>query len=300
MNRNKLTVIGLGLMAGSFAMACKQQNCFNSVQGYDIDEAVTNYALDNYIIDQKIAEINTANLQDSDVIVLGTPLTATLNLLPKLAEVINHEALIFDLGSVKESIVSAGGELFSSHRSTFIGAHPMVGSHEQGISNATPDLYNNKPFILVPTTDSNTETSKDDHLKKLYQLIEEITARPVIMSSQDHDHMAAGLSHLPHLLAIAMMQATANSDHDNVDLSLAGGSFKDMTRVAQSDPQLWHDIFSHNCEEMAKWWSQIKTQIEKNLEYYQNISSSNCSHNTQGSDQLSYLEQAATARKSLE
>ncbi len=281
-------------MAGSFALACKKFDCFNQVQAYDINKSVTDYAVENHIIDNVMTDDFANELRDSDFIVLGTPVSETVKLIPQLAESIKHKTIIFDLGSVKQKIRQTADRYFQYHPADFICAHPMVGSHHQGIHHCQTDLYQDKPFILI-------QSDKDESETKLADLVSTIKGQPVAMTCEEHDHMAAGLSHLPHLLAIAMVHSINSNAREYFDFSLAAGSFKDMTRVAQANPYLWHDIFAQNSHEIAYWWEQLKEQVDKNISYYQQQNSSQ-KHNGQEhpDQQLAYLEQAAAVRKSLE
>ncbi|ACB85618.1 prephenate dehydrogenase [Natranaerobius thermophilus] len=298
MNKNNLLVIGLGLMAGSLALSLKECDCFNKITGYDINKDSMSDAINNHIIDDTINELSGETLTEFDYIILGTPVSETLKLLPDLASKIDHNTIIFDLGSVKKPVITKAREVISNQNNSnidFIGGHPMVGSHKQGIKHVMTNLFTQKPFILTPV--GNKKFEDDTSVNMISQLLVKINSHPVVMSAEKHDHIVAALSHIPHLIASVMVNTI--STRSEFDMTLAGGSFKDMTRVAKADPLLWEDIFHHNNEEIVEWWEEIKGQVDQVLASYQRDDSTS-EQNIKRIEIKEYLSTASNTRQKLE
>jgi len=261
--------VGLGLMSGSLAIAFKNKKIFEQVLGFDRDQGATQYALDNQLIDHQVHELSEIDFSLVDLVIIGTPVSDTIQLLPVLRSHIQGDTMLLDLGSTKRSVMQKAQELFSNSPAVFVGGHPMTGLDSSGIKHATEKLYDHKPFILVPMDDHVNSPA----IEYLQQILKQVSARPIIMTKEEHDHMAAGLSHLPNLLAYHLVNAieSFHSDAQEVQfpLSLASGSFRDATRVARSNPELWEDIFLHNSDNLIKWWEHFKGQVDGFLGLYE-------------------------------
>jgi prephenate dehydrogenase len=261
-NRSSLniSIIGLGVIGGSIGLAIKQADPDFIVTGFDsvenIDAALQRDAID-------FGSISLPSLlHDADIIFLCTPVHTIIELLPIIAKNCKRSAIITDVGSTKSEIVNAAKKIFHSH-GTFIGGHPMAGSEGKGIEFADALLFQNATYVLCA---DNTQKKK---ISKLTSLLQSIGARVLFLSAKDHDTIAASISHLPQLIAVAMMNMVEqkNKKHPGY-LQLAAGGFRDITRIASSPYGMWNDILASNSIEIRKIlkeFSSLLSRFEKDL-----------------------------------
>lgn len=243
MNKRKVVVIGLGLIGGSIALAIKKEHSNCLVFGYDIKEDQVKIAKSLGIIDESVDTIESA-VVDADLIILATPVTRTEELLLELANYeLKPSAIITDVGSTKEKIV-ANSKGLAAKNVTFIGGHPMAGSHKTGVVAAKVHLFENAFYILTPSSDTN--------MNKIIQLqnwLKGTKAKFIEMSPQQHDQLTGIISHFPHLIAASLVHQVAKIEKDEPLLAnLAAGGFRDITRIASASPIMWRDILIHNKE----------------------------------------------------
>ncbi|UYZ83690.1 bifunctional prephenate dehydrogenase/3-phosphoshikimate 1-carboxyvinyltransferase [Entomomonas sp. E2T0] len=237
---DKVTVIGLGLIGGSFAKAIKERGLSQQVVGFDKSVDTCQIAIQNQVIDHSAASLIDA-CQNADLIVLAIPILAVEKLLPQLAELDLGKAVITDVGSVKGNIVDAVRLAMPDQLSIFVPGHPIAGSERSGIEAANSELFVNHKVILTP----NDQTSLTA-LQLVTSIWRTLGADVEQMSVEHHDEILAATSHLPHLLAYGLVDCLAKN-HDNLDIfRYAAGGFRDFTRIAGSDPIMWHDIFLAN------------------------------------------------------
>ncbi len=260
----KIAVFGLGLMGGSLAAALKRFTTEIIVYGYDFDDTM-NQALELKIIDHKVDKLNDLP-SDLEIAFLAAPISSNLDLLKQLAALDKWDnLLISDLGSTKQSIVEFADSLPGDNWS-FIGGHPMVGSEKSGIDASTPYLFENAVYIL---SDSEKKTAADEKLSLLINILYKIGARIIKIPAAFHDKLAAHISHLPHLLAVSLVDFIGKQQKNDLFYQLAGGGFRDLTRVAGSSVDLWKDILGQNkenvCEVIDNFIGHL-SEIKKNLE----------------------------------
>lgn len=237
---DKVTVIGLGLIGGSFAKAIKERGLSQQVVGFDTSASTCQVAIQNQVIDYSTTSLIEA-CQNADLIVLAIPILAVEKLLPQLAELDLGKAVITDVGSVKGNIVNAVRLAMPDQLSIFVPGHPIAGSERSGIEAANSELFVNHKVILTP----NDQTSLTA-LQLVTNIWRTLGADVEQMSVEHHDEILAATSHLPHLLAYGLVDCLAKN-HDNLDIfRYAAGGFRDFTRIAGSDPVMWHDIFLAN------------------------------------------------------
>lgn len=237
---DKVTVIGLGLIGGSFAKAIKERGLSQQVVGFDTSAGTCQIAIQNQVIDYSTTSLIEA-CQNADLIVLAIPILAVEKLLPQLAELDLGKAVITDVGSVKGNIVNAVRLAMPDQLSIFVPGHPIAGSERSGIEAANSELFVNHKVILTP----NDQTSLTA-LQLVTNIWCTLGADVEQMSVEHHDEILAATSHLPHLLAYGLVDCLAKN-HDNLDIfRYAAGGFRDFTRIAGSDPVMWHDIFLAN------------------------------------------------------
>lgn len=239
----RIAILGTGLIGGSMGLAWRQRRTDCFVVGHD-RPAVLEEAAARGAIDAKAADPATA-VADADLVVLATPLTVTLRLLEQIAPHLAPEALVTDVASVKAPVVAQAQQMLPAETS-FIGGHPMAGSEAQGIAHATPILFENAAYVLCPSASRDVAQLQAEHAG-LLDLIAATGARPLVLDAEEHDRIAAAVSHLPQLLAVTLVNAIAEADDEaRHALRLAAGGFRDMTRIAASPFAMWRDILIGN------------------------------------------------------
>ena len=239
----RISLLGTGLIGGSLALAWQEQYPDCTIVGYDRPE-VLEIAENRGAIDAKAADPITA-VEGADVVVLATPLATVVKLLGQIADHLDEGTYVTDVASVKRPVLDQAEEVLPEHVH-FLGGHPMAGAEEAGIEHADPLLFENAVYALCRP---NNATESDDALGPLTSLIESTGARPLFLDADEHDHLVATVSHLPQLLAVALVNTVAPTEGDASSgraLQLAGGGFRDMTRIATSPFEMWRDILVGN------------------------------------------------------
>ena len=235
-----VSVIGLGLIGGSIALAIRERWPATRIAGVD-RKAVLAHALSSGAIDR--AADNAAGVSDADLIILAAPVRQNLKLLAEVAPRLPTSAIVTDVGSTKRGIVDAAAVLACS---SFVGGHPIGGAEQGGFGFARPDLFKHRPWIFTPV--SATPAAVVD---RLYEFARGVGARPSSMDAADHDRVMAFLSHLPQLTASALMDVIGSSAGEN-GLRLAGRGLVDTTRLASSPPDTWRDVCATNADAIAE------------------------------------------------
>lgn len=258
MDNRKVFIIGLGLIGGSIALAIKEehQNC--QVYGYDINENQLKVAKSLRVIDE-VADTIETGVKDADLIIVATPVSKTEEL---ILELVNYDlkpsAIITDVGSTKEKIVNKA-KLFAEKDVTFIGGHPMAGSHKTGVEAAKSHLFENAFYILTPA--SETEMNKIIHLQNW---LKGTKAKFIEMSPEQHDKLAGVISHFPHLIAASLVHQVSKLEKEEpMLLQLAAGGFRDITRIASASPVMWRDILVHNKQTVLSLLTNWQTEMER-------------------------------------
>ena len=242
---NRLIVVGVGLIGGSLALAAKKNDICNKVIGVDSGKKALSAALKRGVIDDSYEDIKEIahSLESGDLILLSVPTLATSEVLKSLKGNLNEAVTITDTASVKGSVVKDVKSLFGNVPSNFVFGHPIAGAERSGVEAAKSDLYRGHRVILTPVEDTGLE-----HLVRVSQLWQMVGAEVTQMSFEEHDKLLAATSHLPHVIAYSLVDTLANdTGNDNIFCYAAGG-FRDFTRIASSDPQMWHDIVFANRE----------------------------------------------------
>ena len=251
----KIVISGLGLMGASLALALKRADRNSIICGYDFPD-VLKYAVEHEIIDQAI-ENWPDDCADAEIIFLATPLQVIEKHLADLNGKIAADTIVTDLGSTKQHIENFVRRI--QFQSIYVGGHPLAGAEKTGIRAANPLLYENAIYVL---TGSNVE--QEAVSRKLIPLLNRIKARIIHLSAAEHDQVVAYTSHLPQLLAIAMVNIVANKNKENDSFQqLAAGGFRDLTRIADSGFQIWHDIFYTNLENVKQAIDQLMSQLQQ-------------------------------------
>jgi len=238
----QVTVIGLGLMGGSLAGALRGQ-C-RAVVGVDRDGATVETALARGVVDRGTTDL-AEGVAEADVVILATPVRVILDLLDTMGPLLPEGCLLMDLGSTKTEILARMDLLPETVQP--LGGHPMCGKETSGIDAADPALYHGQPFILSPLTRTSASA-----LGLGRAVVEAVSARPLLLSPEQHDRVVAAISHLPYLLACGLVGAAEDvAARDALVWLVAASGFRDTSRLAASDVTMMLDILMTNHEAIA-------------------------------------------------
>ncbi|MBQ0132495.1 MAG: prephenate dehydrogenase/arogenate dehydrogenase family protein [Comamonas sp.] len=240
----QLGLIGCGLMGGSFALALKEAGLVKRVVGYSKSPTTTARALKMGVIDVEAPSALLATA-GADLVLLAVPVSATEATLKSIKHLVTPQMLIMDVGSTKADVVQAARNALGSQVASFVPAHPNTGKEVAGVAHADAQLYRGAKVVLTPT-----ERTLTSHLQKAQALWTALGCDVRTMSPETHDAAFAAVSHLPHMLAFAMMQSVMGQAQADAFLSLAGPGFRDFTRIAAGDPHMWRDILLANKSEV--------------------------------------------------
>jgi prephenate dehydrogenase len=277
----QLGLIGCGLMGGSFALALKKAGLVKRVVGYSKSPSTTERARLMGVIDIEAPSALLA-VSGADIVLIAVPVAATEATFKAIKHLVTPNVLIMDVGSTKRDVIDAARRALREHIGTFVPAHPIAGKEVSGVENADAELYVGRQVILTPI-----ERTQTVQLQKAVDVWTALGCRVLKMSPEQHDAAFAAVSHLPHLIAFALMNGISGQPQGKDYLTLAGPGFRDFTRIAASDPKVWRDIFVSNREELLE---QSKI-FQRNLQALELIISSG---NTEALEGL--LEQASNTR----
>lgn len=284
MNFKQICIIGLGLIGGSLAKSIRRRysNCF--ILGIDTNQDNLDAAIAEGTINLGARHI-CPEIGQAEIIFICTPVSSIPSMLAQIAPLVSPNAIITDTGSTKREIVEAAQNILRRNVN-FIGGHPMAGTQNSGYRASLPHLFENAYYVLTPLL----ETS-DDALDSLTNLLESIGAIPLIMDAKLHDEIVCSISHLPHVVAAALVNTVCSVDDPNhFRERLAAGGFRDITRIASSDPAMWESISFSNRDELLKAIALMQEQLE-------NFAQMLKSNNRQGVKD--YFEKAQQYRSSL-
>ncbi len=242
----QLGLIGCGLMGGSFALALKRAGLVKRVVGYSKSPSTTDRARQMGVIDVEAPSALLA-VAGADIVLLAVPVAATEPTLKAIRHLVTPQMLVMDVGSTKADVVEAARHALRDRVGSFVPAHPIAGAETAGVGQANADLYRDRQVILTPI-----ERTLTAQLLRAETVWKAIGCRVRKMAPQDHDAAFAAVSHLPHLLAFAAMNAVTSQAQGETFLGLGGPGFRDFTRIAGADPVMWRDILLANREEMMR------------------------------------------------
>lgn len=242
----QLGLIGCGLMGGSFALALKRAGLVQRVVGYSKSPSTTERARQMGVIDVEAPSALLA-VSGADIVLLAVPVSATEATFKAIRHLVSPTTLIMDVGSTKRDVVDAARRVLRDHVGCFVPAHPITGKEVSGVEHADADLYAGKQVILTPI-----ERTFTIQLQKAVDVWTALGCNVIKMSPQAHDAAYAAVSHLPHLIAFALINSISGQARGKDFLALAGPGFRDFTRIAASDPKMWRDILIANKEELLE------------------------------------------------
>ena len=252
----QLGLIGCGLMGGSFALALKRAGLVKRVVGYSKSPSTTERAHQLGVIDAQAPSALQA-VSGSDVVLLAVPVAATESTLKAIRHLVTRDMLVMDVGSTKHDVVETARRVLGDEVGAFVPCHPIAGKELAGVSHATPDLYRDHHVVITPI-----ERTGVAQLNKAQAVWEAIGSRVHMMSPQAHDAALAAVSHLPHLVAFAAVDAIQQQPQGRDFLALAGPGFRDYTRIAASDPQVWRDILLANRQEVLAQSRLLRERLD--------------------------------------
>lgn len=267
--KKRVLLIGLGLIGGSIGLAIsRNRDVF--ISGYDIGEKQARLAKSLHVIDH-ICTDYAKEAQNADFIIISTPVSQTEKIVHELSEMkLKMGVIITDVGSTKSQIVESS-KCLKQERVYFIGGHPMAGSHKSGVGSSKAHLFENAFYILTPS-----ENTPRRIVESLKDLLSGTKANFVEMTAEEHDEIAGLISHFPHIIAASLVHNVAGYENERHNISrLAAGGFRDITRIASSNPTMWRDILIHNREQLLgmfdRWMEEMKS-VRKMIEIFDSAS----------------------------
>lgn len=251
----RLCIIGVGLIGGSLARALKASGACGEVVGYGRSAEALQSALELGVIDRAETDIAAA-VKGADVIVLGMPVGAMETVLSQLKPHLEAQSILTDVGSTKGSVVEAAKRVFGTLPPRFVPGHPIAGTEQSGVEASFAELYQQRRVILTPDAETDSEA-----LERVRWMWQQAGAEVIDMSVIHHDEVLAATSHLPHMLAFTLVDTLARlEDHDDI-FRFAAGGFRDFTRIASSNPQMWHDICLNNRDALLKMVQRFTSEL---------------------------------------
>ena len=240
----QLGLIGCGLMGGSFALALKRAGLVKRVVGYSKSPSTTDRARQMGVIDVEAPSALLA-VSGADIVLIAVPVASTEATFKSIKHLVTPQRLIMDVGSTKRDVVDAGRRSLREQIGCFVPTHPITGKEVSGVENADADLYAGRQVVLTPI-----ERTNPVQLQQAVDVWAALGCKVLKMTPENHDAAFAAVSHLPHLIAFALMNAISGQALGNDFLSLAGPGFRDFSRIAAADPVMWRDIMVSNREEL--------------------------------------------------
>lgn len=241
----RLAVIGVGLIGGSFALALKQARLATHVVGAGRSAANLRLALERGAIDA-IAGDAAAAAREADVILVAAPVAQFERLFKEIAATISTKTIVTDAGSTKRDVIAAARRALGARVSQFVPGHPVAGAEKSGAAAASAELFRGRRVVLTPLSENDSSD-----VEKIAVLWSACGANVTRMDAEEHDSVLATVSHLPHLLAFALVHEVAQRANAEQLFSYAAGGFRDFTRIASSHPEMWRDISVANRDRLV-------------------------------------------------
>lgn len=255
--KRRVLLIGVGLIGGSVALAIKKEHEDAHIAGYDVNHESARLAKKMNMIDEVVQEL-AVEATKADLIMLACPVKQVEKFITVLAELpLKKHVIISDVGSTKSDIMKKSTVLYEKGF-TFIGGHPMAGSHKSGAGSARAHLFENAFYILTPL-----EETENERLNELKEWLKGTKAKFITMDATEHDHITGIVSHFPHLIAASLVRQVKNHAMKDERVTwLAAGGFRDITRIASSSPEMWSDIFKQNQHTLLDLIDEWKAEME--------------------------------------
>jgi prephenate dehydrogenase len=283
-----LGLIGCGLMGASLALAARQAGLVSHITAYDRAPEHLDWGQKHHVIDTVATDLPSL-IRHCDCLVLAIPVGAIRELLPKIGPYLMPHTCVMDMGSTKADVVAAAQSALGSAFSQFVGTHPIAGRAESGPQAAQAHLFEGCQVVLTPTPETSPQC-----LTQVQQWWTALGAQVVQQSPQTHDEAMAAVSHLPHLLAFALMNSLGQQAQAQTLLALAGPGFRDFSRIAGADPVLWRDVLEANAGALLQQLDAFETQLRQVRHWL-----TNPSNETHQAALLSWIQIASQTRQGL-
>jgi len=252
----RLALIGCGLMGGSFALALRQAGLVHHITGFSASEKTRQRAVQLRVIDQACTSVAEA-VQGADIVLLAVPVGAMQSSFVAMRESLAPQALLMDVGSTKCDVIAAAQAALGDRLNCLVPAHPIAGKEVAGIEHAEATLYQARRTILTPLPQNSIR-----QIKTASEVWTAIGSHVSHMTPEAHDATFAAVSHLPHLLAFAAVNALTAQPQGAAFLEMAGPGFRDFSRIAASDPAVWRDILSANQAEVLAQMTHFRAALD--------------------------------------
>lgn len=256
---NKLCIIGVGQIGGSLARALRVAKAARTIVGYGRDPAHLKRALELGAIDRAETVLADA-VQDADMVVLAVPVGAMAEVLREIAPRLDARAVVTDVGSVKGAVVAEARNALGARFSVFVPGHPLAGTEKSGVEASIARLFDGKRVVLTPEPDTDPGA-----VQRVTDMWRATGAEVLTMTAAHHDEALAATSHLPHMLAYTLVDTLLKLNDRDTLFALTASSFRDVTRVAASDPGMWHDICLTNRVALVKMLKHYRGQLDELL-----------------------------------
>lgn len=240
----KLVIIGVGLIGGSFALALKKAGAVKHVVGLGRTRKNLNAALKLGVIDEIATDVAVA-VRDADMVLIGTPVGQMPAVMKAIAPHLGAKTIVTDGGSTKQDVIAAARRYLKPHFARFVPAHPMAGTEHSGAAAAFAELYQNRKVILVPQRETSSVA-----VARVRGAWQACGANVVVLQAREHDDILAAVSHLPHVVAFALMGTLAQRKDAKRVLGFSAGGLRDTVRISGSSPEMWRDIFLANRKQL--------------------------------------------------
>ena len=257
MKFQRLALIGCGLMGGSFALALRQAGLVQHITGFSASEKTRQRAVDLKVIDQACSSVAEA-VQGADLVLLAVPVGAMHSSFAALRDTLSPNALLMDVGSTKCDVIAAAQAALGERLNCLVPAHPIAGKEVAGIEHAEATLYQARRTILTPLPQNSIR-----QIKMASEVWTAIGSHVSQMTPEAHDATFAAVSHLPHLLAFAAVNALTAQPQGAAFLEMAGPGFRDFSRIAASDPAVWRDILGANHAEVLNQLAHFRSALDQ-------------------------------------
>jgi len=253
---NKIVVFGVGLIGGSFALALKAAGAAREIVGFERSPHTLSEAVRLGVIDRAATDMR--EVADADLVLIAAPVGQMPEIFANIAPYLNDQTVVTDGGSTKSDVVTAARGTLGGKIARFVPAHPIAGAEHSGVTAARSDLFQGRKVVLTPLPEND-----EDARARVEAAWRQCGATIHILEAGQHDRVFAAVSHLPHLLAFALVRDLACRENAGIFFDFAASGFRDFTRIAASHPEMWRDICLANREALLEEIDTYQKQVEE-------------------------------------